>query len=285
MKLSYTVEELEQWRDKVHRRTMRRAVRTKRAAMEFINDVGFCFAFKSENSEAPCLWHAACGEREPKLPLHTHHDPHISFVWKMKDVLPAERKVYYGKLLRGRPTLVSLEYFPYFYSLSGRSGSAKEYLRLFATGNLSSAAKAIMDALNDSSPQVTKGLKLASSLHTKSDRREFDSAIGELQRKMFIVKVGERHDPFTFEWELVSRRFPKEIQRARRISEEQAREKILQRYFMNQLLGSPASIQRLFGWPKQNIFRSLGNLGNKGIAIPNVSVRGQSKRYYGLVGS
>jgi hypothetical protein len=258
------------------------AVTSKTQAARFIENVGFCFAFKAENSESPCLWHAAIGQRDPKMPLHTHHDPYISFVWEMKNILPAEKKIFYGKLLRNRPTMVSLEYFPYFYSLSRRSGRKDEYLVESTRGSLSREAKLIMDALSDSSPQVTKGLKIASGLHTKSDRRMFDRAIAELQRKMFIVKVAEHYNPFTFEWETVVRRFPIETKRSRGISEEQARQKILQRYFQNQLVGTVASIQRLFGWEKQVIFRTLGYLKSMGVVSPDFAVDGNTK-CYGLV--
>ncbi|MBM2839682.1 MAG: hypothetical protein HW412_210 [Bacteroidetes bacterium] len=283
MKFSYTHEEIEAWRDKVHRRTSRLAVKTRKAALGFVNTVGFCFAFKSEHSESPCMWHAAVGQRTPIMPRHTHNDPYLSFVWEMKNILPAEKKIYYGKLLKNRPTMVSLDYFPYFYALSRRNGSDDEYLEEFAEGNLSVAAKSIMDALSDSSPQVTKGLKLASGLHSKADRKEFDKGIAELQRKMFIVKVAEHYDPFTFEWDVVARRFPKETRHSRKITEEQAREKILHRYFQNQLVATVTSIQRLFGWQKQDIFRALGHLKNKGMITPNVFVDGGDNKYYGLI--
>ena len=283
MKLSFTSEEVEAWRDKVHRRTDRLAVRTKAKAIKFIEDVGFCFAFKSENSESPCLWHATVGKRNPIMPYHTHHDPHISFVWSMKDILPAEKKVYYGKLLRNRPTLVSIEYFQYFYALSQRVGSTDEYLNEFTKGNLSGSAKAIMDALTDSSPQVTRGLKLASGLHTSAQRTEFDKAIGELQRKLFIVKVAEHYDPFTFEWETVLRRFPKETRKARHISPDHARQQILKKYFENQLVATVASIRRLFGWKKQDVYRTLGQLRNTGVITPDVLIDGRDCKHYALV--
>ncbi len=283
MKLSYTYEEVEGWRDKVHRRTRKLAIRTKHGALQFINDVGFCFAFKAEHSESPCLWHAAIGERDPRVPVHTHRDPFLSFVWEMKDILPAEKSIYYGKLLKNRPTMVSLEYFRYFYALSRRNGSSDEYLHEFASGRLSSAAKSIMDALADSSPQVTKGLRLASGLHTKADQGEFNKAIAELQRNMFIVKVGEHYNPFTFEWETVQRRFRKETRESRKVSPEQARLRILQKYFENQLVGTVRSIRQLFRWEKQETFRALGQLVSSGIITPDVIIDGKQDKYYGLV--
>ncbi len=280
MKRNYTWEQIERWRDKVHRRSPRLAVATKRQALRFINDVGFCFAFKSDNSELPCLWHAACGVRDPVMPKQTHHDPYISFVWEMKDTLPAERKIYYGKLLKGRPTMVSLEYLPYFFVLAERTGAPDEYLQEFRRGRLSPTAREIMDALMDSWPQVTKGLKLATGKHGKADRADFDKAIAELQTKMFIVKVAEQYDPFTFVWAPLNRTFHREVRKSHRISPENARMEILSRYFAVQLIGTVSSIHRLFGWNKQEIYQTLGLLQQRGIIRTDVTVEGRDHRYY-----
>jgi hypothetical protein len=283
VKLQYTAEEIETWRDRRHRRTPRLAVRTTRKALGFINEVGFCFAFKAVNSELPCLWHAACGERDPVMPRRTHHDPFVSFVWEVKNVLPAQRLVYYGRVLKHRPTLVSMALFPYFYALTKRTGMRDDYLRVFRHGQLSPVAKAIMDALVDSSPQVTKGLKLAVGRHSVRDRAGFDRAMVELQMKMFIVKTAEHYDPFTFEWEMVPRAFPSEIRKARRISVQEARSKILEHYFRNQLVGSVPAICRLFGWEKQAVFQTLGMLVNKGVITPEVTVDGKRSTAYCLI--
>jgi hypothetical protein len=282
MKLSYTWEEIENWRDRLHRRSPSRAISTKRQALRFIDDVGFCFAFKSENSELPCLWHAACGERSPVMPEHTHHDPAISFVWEMKNVLPAEGKIYYGKLLKKRPMMVSLEYLPFFYVLSRRTGLKTEYEREFLKGKLTATARDIMDALRDSSPQTTKGLKLATGNHNKSDRVHFDRAIAELQETMFIVKVAELDDPFTFVWAPLREAFPAEVRKARRIAPETAREKILERYFRNQLVSSVPAIARLFRWERQTIFHTLGRLVRSGVITTGIKVERKDHRYYCL---
>jgi hypothetical protein len=283
MKLTFTWEEIERLRDRAHRRRPSLAVTTKRQALQFVNDVGYCFAFKSENSELPCLWHAACGMRDPLMPEHTHHDPYISFVWEMKDVLPAEGKIYYGKLLKRRPTMVSLEYLPYFYVLSGRSGAKDEYRKEFLTGRISSIARDIMEALKDSSPQVTRGLKLATGAFTKDERGVFDKAITELQAKMFIAKVAEESDPFSFVWAPFTRAFAAQVRKARRLSPEVARQKLLEQYFKNQFIGSVDTIQNLFRWGKQTIYQTLGKLVQDGMITPNVKIHGSDKRFYGHI--
>lgn len=283
MKRSYSWEQIERWRDKVHRRTPKLAVGTKQQALSFVNRTGFCFAFKSEHSELPCLWHAATGMRNPAMPKHTHEDPGISFVWRIKDVLPAERKIYYGKLIKGRPTMVSLEYLPYFYVLAERTGAMDEVAQEFRKGNLSLSAQRIMEALADSWPQTTKGLKLATGLHGRSDRVTFDKAIAELQTKMFIVKVAEEYEPFGFVWAPFVKTYPAEVRKARRISSDEARTRILQRYFGNQFIATVTLIQRLFRWNKKDIYHALGQLMQQGIVRSDVMVEGKDHRYYCLV--
>ena len=283
MKLRYTLEEIEKWRDRVHRRIPSRAVRSRTSALAFIKQVGFCFAFKSVNSELPCLWHAAWGGRDPDLPRNTHTDPLISFVWEMKDVLPAAGLVYYGRVLKRRPTFVSLEFFPYFFALTERSGTRVEYERAFRRGDISPSARSIMEALVDSSPQLTRGLRLAVGMSAPRDRAEFDRAIAELQMRMYIVKTAEQYNPFSFEWDLVHKVFARQIRRARRISTQEARCRILEQYFRNQLITSPTAIGRLFGWGRQEVFQALGSLVHTGVITPDVAVEGKRNGWYCLI--
>ena len=283
MKLHYTDEEVECWRDRVHRRTPRLSIRTRKQALDFVNRVGFCFAFQASHSELPCLWHAVCGRREPAMPRHSHRDPTVSFVWEMKRSLPAERLLFYGRVLKNRPTLVSLDMFTHFYALAQRTGSRDDYLRMFRAGTLSPMAKAIMDALMDSSPQVTRGLKLAVGRHGNRERNEFDRAMTELQMKMYIVKTAEHDDPFTFEWDLVPRVFPRQVRRARRVSLHDARVAILEQYFHNQLVGTVGSVSRLFRWDRQTIFQTLGTLVNHGVVTSDVTVNGSRSGAYCLI--
>jgi hypothetical protein len=179
--------------------------------------------------------------------------------------------------------MVSLEYLSYFYVLAGRTGAKDEYMREFMKGELSPSAKAIMDALADSSPQVTKGLRLATGKHAPGDRETFDKAITELQMKMFIVKADELRSPFTFVWAPLRDIFPEQIRKARKISLEVARSRILERYFRNQLIGSVESINNLFGWGKQITYQSLGQLVQEGIVVPHVKIGGRDGKFYCLV--
>ncbi len=276
-----TWDDIENLRDQTFYRTPALQLKDINETESFVNQTGFCFAFKMQKSELPCMWHAAAGERHPQYPIHVQHDPYIGLVWNAKDALAAEKKVYYGKALKKRPTFISLEFFPAFYLLQKRHNGAEDYVADYMRGSLSAAAKKIMDALLEQSPMVTADLKMASTMAHPNKRAEFDKAMAELQSKMYIVKIAEFYDPFTFLWDLVERRFEEEIRISQKMSEAHAREKILQRYFDNVWVSNPLLIKRLFGWESQEIENTLKALISKNIIVDNVKIEHEKKSFYG----
>ncbi len=270
--------EVEARRDRLFRRCKELRVTSIQAALDFVDEVGFCFAFAAKHSELPCLWHAVCGERDPHLPKHIQHDWSVGLVWEARDVLAAERKIYYGKALRSRPTMISLEFFPHFYRASGRRGELDEYRDLFRHEALRPPARRIMDALVARAPQITRELKSAAGLSRPKDRYAFDRAMAELQMQLLVVKVGELDDPFTFVWNLVTRRFAPEVAEAITIDPAEARVKILDKYFSTVLVSSPPRVARLFPWAEQDIRDALGELRTAG-RVEEVEVEGEAGRW------
>jgi hypothetical protein len=269
----FSLEQIESLRDRTYHRNKYLQIKSIDAALDFINAVGFCFAFSARNWELPCLWHAACGQRTPQMPRHTHHDPHIGLVWEAKDVLPAKKLVYYGKVLKKSPTFISLEFFPYFYALIAGQRGPDGYLSDFLDGTLSTAAKNILDSLNTASPQITRDLKLSSGLSHPKQRYEFDQAIAELQAKMYLLKVAEFYEPFTFLWDLVLNQFPAIAEQAAPISRKMALGKILSKYFEVVWVADVTQIQRVFGWDKNEIGGVIEELVTEGLltAVPRAA--------------
>src|SRR3989337_3599742 len=95
-------------------------VRSARAAAAFVDRVGICSTFYRSPDGLACLWEAVVGRQRPRWPRHSHHDAGIGLTWELKDTLPSKKRVYYGKLIKGRPLLVALGLLPAFYALLPR---------------------------------------------------------------------------------------------------------------------------------------------------------------------
>src|SRR5207237_713362 len=106
-------------------------------------------------------------------------DAGIGLTWRLKDDLPAERHVYYGKILRGRPCLVALDLFPAFYALIRGHQRARDYRMEYDAGRLTFNAKRIMDALTTGPPPYIRA-----AVYTRAS----------VLRRLFALDDGEAQD-------------------------------------------------------------------------------------------
>ncbi len=279
MKLSYSLEDVERWRDRTYRRTARHAVTNARQALAFVNSVGFCLASRANGLELPNLWEALAGVQQDGKNMGGRKY-YLSYAWDMQSILPNHHSVYYGKIFRRRPTLVSREYFPYFYALSQRVGSEDEYSSEFRQGKLSLRAKQIMDILTRRSPLTTKELRAFLAGGAKRSVHGLERALEELQRKMFICRLVGDGQRFGAEWAPLTKFFRKEIRKAGKISLDEARCTLLAKYFSNQLISSVEAIHHVFGWPKKDIYHTLGQLIHKGIITTCTEFDGRKGTWY-----
>lgn len=277
-----TRNEIESLRDLTFHRTPQLRITSIAAALEFINQVGFCYAFSARNSELPCLWHAACGERQPQYPVHTHEDPNIGLVWEAKDILAENKAIYYGKAIKRHPSMISLELFSSFYVLRRGNQNSDAYLTAYLRGELSPDAKRIYEALLEQSPMVTSELKLASNLAHPAKRTAFDRAMAELQMNFYLVKIAEFYDPFSFLWDLVEERFSQEIAQSRGLDPATARTRILRQYFSNVQVATPIQIQRLLDWSRPDIMSTLDALQKEGFISDRIRIENEKHAFWGL---
>jgi len=137
-------------REHNYRRTPGRRLRTVEDARAFVEEVGFCHFWPIKGIEMPNLFHAIAGRVRP-VP-DEHGNPDISKCWGWKDSALGKKWWYYGKLLRRRATLVSLEMLPYFYALSENFGDLDDYLQEYRAGMMTAEAKAIYEAILEHGP-------------------------------------------------------------------------------------------------------------------------------------
>jgi hypothetical protein len=235
------LEVLERHRDHHFRRVRHRRISGERAALGFIEEVGFCAAFTA-GMGVPCLREAIEGMREPPLPEHIQHDRAIMMTWSIKDTLPARKLVYYGKVLGGRPGFIARGLLAAFLRLRAEP---RGYRALYERGMLSQCAKLVMDSLTRRGAAETKALKLSAGYAQAKMRGEFDRAMKELQEKFLALKVEERYDPFTYVWDTMEHRWGEALREARTLTCSEAAYRVVRRYFEVAGFGNERAVARL----------------------------------------
>jgi DNA glycosylase AlkZ-like len=270
-----TRQAVEAWRDRTFRRLPQLRVRGERSARAFVDEVGFCFTLSDFGLPVASLYVAVCGRRHPRWPKHTHHDPEIGLTWTLKDSLPAKRHTYYGKLVKGKPTLVSLALFPAFVALIRGGKGSGDYIVDYRQGLMSRPAVAILEALHEAGPLATPEIRRAVHLTDPERTAQFDRAMAELQRGLWVVKVEEVYDPdFYYRWDLLDNWLPDPIEAGRRLGRGEALGRLVATY----LRGAGASQDRflagLFGVTRDDAAGALQVLAATGQVLLEQRIRG-----------
>jgi hypothetical protein len=266
---------VEAWRDRTFRRLPHLAVRGERSALRFLADVGFCFTLSDFGLPVASLHGAICGRRHPRWPRHTHHDPAIGLAWSLKDRLPAQRLTYYGKLVKGKPTLVALDLVPAFCALTREGKGSGDYILDFRQGRMSRAAVAILDALHEAGPRETPALRRAVGMSGSARTTEFDRAMAELQRGLWIAKVEEVYEPdFYYRWDLLDNWLPEAVEAGRQLSRAAATRRVMGAYLRAAAASTPRFLTGLFGVSAGEIAAALGAMEGDGLLRQGQGIRG-----------
>ena len=238
-------------------------VSSQKAAREFVNSRGFIYFWPIKGIDLPSLWTAVAGNR---LVAEKHDDPgHITWGWK--DNALGKKIWYYAKILRKKATMISLDVVPYFYALSENYGSPEEdYLLAYEEGRLSQSAKQVYEALLNEGAMHTIDLRNTAKL-TNAKESEFNKALEVLQADFKILPVGVAKAgawKYAFIYEIVSRHYPELPEKARFISEAEARRKLVELYFESVGAAQERDVQKLFGWQSELTRRTIAGLIEKG---------------------
>lgn len=140
-KTGLTQKRIEELRNDRYRRKRDLRLKNEADIRNFVNDVGICLLFPVRGLEIPNVYQAVAGYQKGTTP--EHHDPAISLTWNTKDRSLDKHWWYYGKLLKGKATLVSFNLLPHFYALSENFGGEDDYLHEYEAGTLSADARNI----------------------------------------------------------------------------------------------------------------------------------------------
>jgi len=214
-------------------------VRTRQAALRFVNALGFCYAFTGGPGGLPGLFDVLATRSIDRM---------WSWAWQWKDDLATAKRLHYGKVIRRKPSYVSLTMLPAFYALSGNVGERDDYLQAYREGRLSLPAKTLYEQILAEGPVSTWALRRQYVPRGQSGAR-FHRALDDLQMHFLVAKVGEEEEWRNgFIWDAFHRWMPKAVRTAGKITEEAAAAAVLDRYIRIVGVAADADITGLFGW-------------------------------------
>ena len=259
-----------------YRRRMDVRVTTQEQAVAFVNEMGFCFLFPMQGVEMPSLWEAIAGRVLKTTNQHSGYE--IERTWGWKDEALDQKWWFYGKLLRHKATLVSLDFLPNFYALSENFGDYEhDYLAEYQTGALSSEAKQIYEALLKHGALDVVRLRRESRLSSEENKPRFEKALTELQSGLKVLPVGIAPAGawrYAFIYELLPRWYTHVPDRARSINRAAARAAILDQYLRNVIASPLTSAARVFGWKSAEARQAAEQLADEGRVELDVKVAG-----------
>lgn len=243
-----------------------RPLATPAQAQRFVDARGFIHFWPISGIDLPSLWTAVAGER----PVADKHDDPGHITWGWKDGALDKKIWYYGKILRKKATMISLEVAPYFYALSENYGSPEEdYLIAYQEGRLTQSAKQIYETLLEHGALNTLDLRRLANL-ANAKESEFNKALEQLQADFKILPIGVAEAGawrYSHIYEIVTRHYPDLAEQARAISESAARIKLLELYFASVGAAQLRDVVKLFGWKKEIAERTTDKAVERGLLI------------------
>lgn len=255
-----SAKEIKRYQDKTFRTLKTLTLRNPQEAVKFVNERGFIFFWPVKGITMPSLWCGVAGDRPV---ADGHDDPgHISWGWK--DQMLDKRVWYYGRILRKRNTIISLQTAPYFYALSPNFGDPElEISDQYREGLIPLEVKLIFEALLEKGPLDSLALRREAHLSGPNSNTPFNRALDILQRDFkvmptAIAEVGTWK--YAFVYDLTHRYHPELLEQSRFISENQARDHLAGCYFNSVGAASEKQVQTLFGWTQQDTQKTISRL-------------------------
>jgi hypothetical protein len=224
-----------------HRRAVVRLhrVRTARAALRFVDALGFCYAFTSGPGGLPGLFDVLATGSINRM---------WSWAWQWKDELATARRLHYGKVIRRKPSYISLTMLPAFYALSGNVGEPDDHLQAYREGRLSALARTLYEQILAEGPVSTWTLRRRFVPRGESGAR-FHRALDDLQERFLVAKVAEEEEWRNgFIWDAFHRWMPEVVKAAGRLTSEAAAGAVLDRYVRIVGAAKTTDVEATFGW-------------------------------------
>jgi hypothetical protein len=258
--LTLTPSRLRRYRRGVVRRYR---VRTAAGALRVIDALGFCYAFTGGPGGLPGLFDVVATRSTDRM---------WSWTWQWKDDLATRRRVHYGKVIRRKPSYVSLTMLPAFYALSGNLGEPDDHLQAFREGRLSLLARAIYEHILADGPVSTWALRRLYVPRGEAGSK-FHRALDDLQERFLIAKVAEAEEWRNgFIWDAFHRWMPQVVDAARSLTAHEAAAQVLDRYLRIVGAASERDVIATFGWNPHLARQAAGRVGVSPVGLDRLDL-------------
>jgi len=249
-------------------------------ALDYVNERGFIFFWPKKGVEMPSLWTAVAGNR----PVPNEHDDPGNISWEWKDRMLDKKVWYYARVLKHTNTFISLETAPFFYALTPNFGSpAEDFEDQYRSGVLPLEAKLVFEALYKEGPLDTISLRKSAHLTRRSSDSGFNRALDILQMDMRIMPISIAEAGrwrYAFVYELVHRYLPDVVEKARFITENQARQHLVLKYLASVGASTAKTTASLFHWPLDKSEATLKTLAESTQAVVPASLENENATFY-----
>jgi hypothetical protein len=251
-------------------------VKNQDQAIQYVNERGYIFFWPISGVNFPSLWGAVSGDR----PVPNEHDDPGHVTWEWKDSLLGKHVWFYGKILRKKATIISMDIASYFYALTENYGSPDEdYLTLYEQGRMTQEAKAVYEALLQTSPLDSISLRKAAHLTNRESESRYARALSDLQADFKIMPVGVVDAGawhYSFAYDIVARHEPNLLESARYLGEMDARQKIIELYFCSVGAAQYRDLVKLFRWKLSEIEQTVDRLVTSDVLRYHQSLEGHA---------
>lgn len=222
-------------------------------AKEFIERLGLVSALTNE--PLPSLANAIYTE---DLRSRFEADQRL---WDFVHILITKKWAYYGRILGDHNTLLSIKLLPYYIRLY----PTPDYGLLFQQKQLTNMANSIMDLLHSKGPLMTHQIRNELGIFSSPGKRRLTRSLIELQRKSLICcsgKVAQDKCRWRFGlWASTEKWLPRKVRlKARMLSDEEAKRKLIEKYVYTTTRTTPKAIARFFGWPSLEVERTVRSM-------------------------
>lgn len=229
------------------------SVATRADCLAAVDRLGFLWPFTPGTDLLPALFPALATDQEGQR---------WDWVWGWKDSLAATREAYYGKVVGSKVTLISREWLPVFYALTGNTGDLEDDLAHAAEGvRLHELAYKICRYLAEFGPSGTRTLIGKLTDGTPAMKRSLEKAIDQIDSAMLVAKCGtEGSNSFANMWDLFPRVFPDAMEVGTEIPTRDAAVKLMRQFFALTPALSEKALQKVFPWNEAHQQKAIARL-------------------------